>query len=78
MIQTLKLIVQVLPIILEMTKQIEDAIPERGNGKEKLSFVRDVFEHAMPEVMHIWGHVEFIVSRVVNLYNAVGIFHKSK
>lgn len=77
MLSTIKLILQLIPIILEIIKAVEAQIPESGMGKEKLQFVKDVLMSTIPQVEEILGMVEKIVSSAVTLYNSTGVFKKS-
>lgn len=77
MLSTIKLILQLIPIILEIIKAVEDQIPESGMGKEKLQFIKEVLMSAIPQVEEIWSMVEKIVSSAVTLYNSTGVFKKS-
>lgn len=77
MLSTIKLILQLIPIILEIIKAVEAQIPESGMGKEKLQFIKDVLISTIPKVEEILGVVEKIVSSAVTLYNSTGVFKKS-
>lgn len=76
MLETIKLILQLVPIILELVKAIEAQIPEGGQGKAKLDFIQTVLTQAYPQIVDIWGMVEKIVSSAVTLYNATRSFQK--
>lgn len=74
MINTIKIILQLIPSILEIVKAVEAQIPEGGKGKEKLEFVKEVLTSSYPQVTDIWNIVEKIISSAVTLYNATGVF----
>lgn len=76
MLATIKLIIQLIPYILELIKVVESQIPEQGQGKAKLAFIRDVLEDSFPDVKNIWDLVEKIISSAVTLYNTTGVFKK--
>lgn len=76
MLETIKLILQLVPIILELVKAIETQIPEGGQGKAKLEFIETVLTQAYPQITNIWGMVEKIISSAVALYNTTGVFKK--
>ena len=76
MLATIKLIIQLIPYILELIKVVEAQIPEKGQGKAKLAFIKNVLEETMPDVNNIWGMVEKIISSAVTLYNTTGVFNK--
>lgn len=75
--QQLKLIIQVLPLLIDLIKTIENSIPESGAGKQKLQFIREFLQNVSPELLDIWPTIEKIISSVVSLFNTVGTFKKS-
>lgn len=76
MFNTIKTVIQFIPLILELIKALEVAIPEGGKGKEKLAFIKDTLLEIEPDMVKIWGHLEFIITRAVALFNATGLFRK--
>lgn len=76
MLETLKLIIQLIPYILELLKAVEAAIPQSGAGKEKLAFVRETISTLYPQVLDSWPTIEKIISYAVNLFNSTGLFAK--
>jgi hypothetical protein len=76
MLQTIKMILQLVPIILEMIKAVEAAIPEEGKGKDKLAFIRESLTTVYPDIVNVWGMVEKIITSAVALYNNTGVFKK--
>ena len=73
---TLKLILTYLPMIIELIKIVEKMIPESGSGKEKLAYVRNIIELTEPALIDSWDVVEKIINTSVSLFNALGIFKK--
>lgn len=76
MLSTIKLILQLIPIILELVKAVEQNIPEDGKGKEKLEFLKDVLTSIYPQLIDLWDIVNKIINAAVTLYNATGEFKK--
>ena len=74
--QQLKLIVQILPVLIELIKSIENALPEGGLGKQKLQFVRELIQNIAPELLDNWTTIEKVVTTIVTLFNQVGFFKK--
>lgn len=74
--QQLKLIVQILPVLIDLIRSIESALPEGGLGKQKLQFVRELIQNIAPELLDNWPMIEKVVSAVVGLFNQIGIFKK--
>jgi sulfur transfer complex TusBCD TusB component (DsrH family) len=80
-IAILKLIVQLLPLIIDTVKAIEAAIPAAGKGSAKLEAVKGI----VMEVAAIAGDVDSknlsaaldkAISLVVTLLNKTGVFSK--
>lgn len=76
MFETVKIIVQLIPLILQLVKAVEDNIPEGGKGKDKLAFIRNVLTDAYPQISDMWSIIEKIIASTVALYNATGVFKK--
>ena len=74
--QQLKTIVQILPILIELIKSIESALPETGLGKQKLQFVRELLQTIAPDLLDNWPIIEKVVSTLVGLFNQGGLFKK--
>lgn len=77
MLATIKLILQILPLILEIISAVEKQIPTEGKGKEKLQFIKEVLSSTYPQVIEVWSVVEKVIASAVSLYNATGVFKKS-
>lgn len=76
MFDTVKIIIQLIPLILQLVKAVEENIPESGKGKDKLAFIRSVLTEAYPQISELWGIIEKIIASTVALYNATGVFKK--
>lgn len=74
MFANLKLIIQIFPYIVEIVKAVESALPEGGVGREKLAFVRELLEFAIPDASANWDLIEKMISCVVALFNRTGVF----
>lgn len=74
MIENIKLIIQLLPLIIELIKAIENAIPASGKGKEKLEFSKSVLDSAIPDIESIWAALEKIITATVAVMNKTGLF----
>lgn len=82
-IQILKLIVMLMPMIVEMVKAIEVAMPEGGKGAAKLETMRLMLQsvygattEALPAFDQVWTAAQGITSAVVSLFNATGVFKR--
>lgn len=83
--QTLIAILKLIPVIVSTVQALEAAVPLAGQGKAKLDLilatVSDVYtagEEIRKEIPQdkIVQLITQIVSRVVGLFNALGIFKK--
>jgi len=75
--QQLKLIVQILPTLIELIRSIEAVLPEAGIGKQKLQFVRELIQSVAPELLDAWPTIEKVVATIVGLFNQLGFFKKA-
>ena len=79
----IKLILQLLPLIIETVKAIEAAMPGAGGGKAKLELVRATLQSAydtstgvVDKFDTIWPMIQNTVGAVVSTFNAIGTFKK--
>lgn len=82
-LQILKLILSLLPLILDTVRAIEAALPEGGNGSAKLALVREaisagysVASDAVTSFEQAWPAIEKVVGAAVTLFNTAGAFKK--
>jgi len=79
----LKLIITILPFLIDAVKAIEDAIPGQGKGEMKLAAIRTVVESAyeatdevLPKIESVWPVIQKTIAGLVSIFNASGIFKK--
>ena len=82
-IQTAKMILSLLPAIIEAIRAIEAVMPEGGRGKEKLAIVKAAIDSAavaadgtMTAVEAVWPAISNTISTIVGVFNATGVFPK--
>lgn len=82
LLQTIKLILSLLPLIIETVKVIEQVMPQ-GSGATKLQMLRGTLEAAfevstdvVAKFENVWPAIEKTVSAVVTAFNASGVFKK--
>lgn len=82
-VQILKLVVMLLPMIVEIVRAVELAMPEKGQGAAKLEAVRVMLQsvyssttEALPAFEQVWTAAQGIINATVAMYNAAGIFKK--
>lgn len=79
-----KLIVSLLPVLIEAVKAVEAAIPQSGQGQAKLAAVQSILgaawkasSDATVAFEQVWPALSAAVSAVVAAFNAAGIFKKA-
>lgn len=82
-LQTIKLIVALLPTLMEVIKALENAFPQGGNGAAKLAALREILAGAFDVVKdlgvtfdQLWPALERVISSLVALFNKTGTFQK--
>lgn len=70
-------IIQLIPIIMEIVKKIEEIFPQSDIGAEKLQLLKEMLEASYSGISSIWPTIEFIVERFVKFANAKGVFIKN-
>lgn len=82
-ITILRTILALLPMIIEVIKAIEIAIPGSGQGKAKLEAVRQILEagsavagEAATQFATLWPALQASIGAVVTLFNSTGVFKK--
>ena len=74
---TLIQLLKIIPVLFEIIKAIEAALPEGGKGKEKLQLVRAFVENIFGDVAEVWPNLEKIITTIVTFLNTTGVFKKS-
>ena len=82
-LEILKLVLTVLPLIIDVIKAVEAAIPGEGKGEQKLAIVRAAFESAYKfgdsafgKFEETWPIITNVISTIVSTFNNIGIFKK--
>ena len=76
MIETIKLVLSILPLIIDLTKKLEQQFPESGLGKMKLSLVIESIKLSIGDSKDLIPTIEKVTSAVVSVFNAFGVFKK--
>lgn len=74
--KTFLLIVQLIPAIITLVKQIEEVIPTSGQGAAKITAIRQILEVSYDEFQDVWPVIEKVIASLVNLFNVTGVFKK--
>ena len=74
--QNLMLVIKLIPVIIELLKAIEAAIPEQGQGTAKLQTVRQILELTDSSIKEAWPMVQGVIEVLVKTFNTTGVFKK--
>ena len=74
--QNLMLVIKLIPVIIELLKVIEAAIPEQGQGTAKLQAVRQILELTDSSIKEAWPMVQGVIEVLVKTFNTTGVFKK--
>lgn len=85
LIMILKLILSLLPVIIEAVKALELALPSAGQGANKIGTLREILQgvfdlskDAGVTFEQAWPAIEKTTAVVVSLFNKVGAFSPTK
>ena len=67
---------QMILTIIEIVKIVEKMIPERDQGTNKLTLVRQLAEQAIGDITAMWPQIEELIASFVKLSNVAGSFKK--
>ena len=67
---------QIILTIIEIVKIVEKMIPERDQGTNKLTLVRQLAEQAIGDITAMWPQIEELIASFVKLSNVAGSFKK--
>ena len=70
------LVIKLIPVIIELLKTIEAAIPEQGQGAAKLQAVRQILELTDSSIKEAWPMVQGVIEVLVKTFNTTGVFKK--
>jgi hypothetical protein len=82
-ITILKLIISILPFLIEAIKALEAAIPGQGKGEQKLATMHTAVEAAysiggddLPKLEVLWLAIQRVIDGLVGVFNSSGVFKK--
>ena len=83
-IEVVKAVVSLLPLIINAVKSIEEALPQEGVGAQKLTVIKAMLENAFKVVQNVsvtfdqvWPVVQNVITTVVGIFNSIGVFKKN-
>lgn len=71
---TVIMILQLLPALITAMKAIEEAIPGNGKGEEKLSAIRQILEAVDSNATKFWPQIQSVIGVLVGLFNRTSVF----
>jgi hypothetical protein len=82
-LEILRALAALLPIVLGLVKQLEEAIPASGSGAAKLAQIKAILQQGFGTLTglsvtfeQIWPPVQALISGLVGAFNALGVFKK--
>lgn len=82
-IAALKLALTLMPILIDLIKQVEALFPSGGQGQQKLNMVKNLLQSAYAvgndlgiSFDQMWAAAQPLVAAAVAIYNADGTFKK--
>ena len=71
---TVMIILQLIPALITAIKAIEEAIPGAGQGEQKLAAVRGILEAVDGSIAKLWPTISQVIGVLVGLMNKTGTF----
>lgn len=78
-LETIRLVVSLLPAVIELIDAIEKAFPQGGQGAQKLELVRSALQSSYSisqsvsaSFEQLWPALQTVIAGVVSLKNATG------
>lgn len=83
-VEILRALAALLPIVLQLVRQLEDALPTSGAGAAKLAQIKAILQQVFGTLSglsvtfeQLWPTVQALITGVVGAFNALGVFRKS-
>ena len=70
----LKVVLSLVPVIIEAVKAIEKAIPGSGQGDTKLDAIKQIIASVDDKAAEFWPYIEKVIGVLVSLFNQTGVF----
>ncbi len=70
-------IIQLIPALIQAVDAAEKFVPIPGAGKAKLDFVLGVITDTYTEAAKLVPQITAVITRIVGLANAAGVFKKA-
>lgn len=76
--QTLIMILNLIPSLIQAIRAIEDSIPGQGQGEQKLAAIRGILEAVEGSTKDLWPKIQPVIEVLVRLFNSTGVFRQAK
>jgi hypothetical protein len=76
MLETIKLILSLLPLVIQAVRQLEELFPESDRGAMKLDLIRRTIQNVYDISDNTLPLIEKMVNTIVDVFNKFGIFKK--
>ena len=73
---TITIILNLLPALIAAMKAIEEAVPGQGQGEAKLTAIRQILEGLDTGIVKLWPQISTTIGVLVTLFNASGVFRQ--
>jgi len=70
------MLLKLVPVFMDIIMKIEEVLPEKHKGAEKLALFRGIVEKLYPDLMKMWDIIETLVATIVRFFNDNGAFEK--
>lgn len=76
MLETIKLVLSLLPLVIQAVRQLEELFPESDRGAMKLDLIRRTIQNVYDISDNTLPLIEKMVNTIVDIFNKFGIFKK--
>lgn len=82
-VEILRALAALLPIVLQLVRQLEEALPTTGAGAAKLAQIKAILQQVFSTLSglsvtfeQLWPTIQALITGVVGAFNALGVFKK--
>jgi hypothetical protein len=82
-LQLVRIVISLMPVLIDAIKAAEEAIPGNGKGEQKLAMIRGIIEAAYSAATdaettfdQVWPAIQKAVASIVTALNSTGVFKK--
>lgn len=76
MLETIRLVLSLLPIVIQVIRQLEELFPESNRGTMKLDLIVRTIQEVYETSDKAIPIIEKMVNVIVDIFNKFGIFKK--